>query len=229
MNPRWKAVPNSQIAPALLVLTACALVGCGSNQGGIPVIRNGNEFARVLDEARTLSRDAMTKFERGQALTQEEKESIRKSRDLFTGLRDFDDTNPVPQFGLAKMNRALDDTQTAIAEFSKTVTLLESFADRTPVEQALLAESYAELSRLALLQNRIKDAETAARAARQINPREPRYAVDLASALFQARKLEEARKITLEALALDPALPRAKALLQLLKEEETGPGSNSVR
>ena len=195
---------------------ACLLAGCNSGVDAVPVVRSGEQFNQLVSEAETLSKPALQKVENGAPIDDADKESLKKARYIFLGLRDYAPSTPTAHFALGKISRALEDDATALDHFNQVITIVSSLKKRSDQETTILAESYGEISRMMVLRGQIQDAGTAADSARQLMPADPRYQVDQASVLIQAKREKEAKGLLKSILAVDPTNRRAKALQTLL-------------
>lgn len=170
----------------------------------------------MVTEGETLSKGALERQELGQPLDTADKESLKKARLIFLGLRDYAPALPMPHFALGKISRALEDDTTALDHFNQVITILSSVKQRTEADTTVLAEAYGEISRMMVLKGQIQDAGNAADSARELRPDDPRYQVDQASVLIQAKREKEARELLSKILKADPENRRAKSLQTLL-------------
>ncbi len=169
-----------------------------------------------MEEAERLSKGPLGKAERAEPLVAEETKALERSRELFLGLRDYAIEDPVPSFALGKISVALGYENSALDYFDQTIGNLIGKTELTRDETILLAESFASGSRIALLRNQYAVAEESAREAVKLVPVDSRYKLDLASALIQTEKKEEARKLLDAILKADPTNSRASLLLRMI-------------
>ena len=172
----------------------------------------------MLKEAEVLSRPALTKFENSEGLEKDDKEQLEKARLLFLGLRDYSPVLPNSHFALGKITRARDDDSAAMEHFQQVVTLLSAVKEPKEDEITLLAEAHGELSRLLILRGEVQLAGEQADYARQLRPDDPRYQVDQASVLIQAKREKEAKALLEKVLKANPADRRAKSLYGLIAD-----------
>ncbi|MBL8060631.1 MAG: tetratricopeptide repeat protein [Chthonomonas sp.] len=201
------------------ILLAILLVGCQSGEsGGVPIIRTAEHYNQTVKEAEQLSRAPLTKYERGETLTEGDKESLKKARLLFQGMRDYSPVLPNSHFALGKITRALGDDTAAFEHFQQVVTLLAALKEPKDLDTTLLAEAHGELSRILILNGEVQSAGEQADYARQLRPDDPRYQVDQASVLIQAKREREAKQLLERVLSSFPGDARAKSLYKLLAD-----------
>ncbi len=198
-----------------MVLTALLLWGCSGGDSA-PVIRSGEQFNQMAKEAEVTSREPLTRAERGEPLTEEDKTALRKSRLLYTGMRDFNPELPQAHFALAKIARAMDDDEEALANFNQVIQILAPKNPRPIPESLLLAEAYGEISRMMVLRGQFEDAGNAADLAHELAPADPRFRVDQASVLIQTKREKEALALLNSILESHPEDTRALSLKKLL-------------
>jgi len=194
------------------------MMGCGPSSSEVPVIKSNQEYSEILSDARELSEKHIVAFREGIEPDDKAVKDLRRARQLFQSLLEYSPTIPAPVFGAAEVDYVLGDHDSAIRNYRQSINLEPLNAD--PDEKSLVAEAYAQISRIYLLRNAYEQAEIEAAAAVEIRPKDPHYLVDLASAKFQRGEVSGAAKLCLEAVRIDPENSRAVLLLKLIQESK---------
>lgn len=203
----------------LSLLCLLFIAGCqGESGGGVPVVRSPEHFNQLVKTVSTLSRGPLTAYEDGKPLSDKDRKDLTEARLLYLGLRDYMPAIPNNHFALGKIARALGDDTAALEHFGQVSTLLSAVKEPNQDEVTLLAEAHGEMSRILVLSGRIQEAGEQADLARQLLPDDPRYQIDQASVLIQAKRDKEAKTLLERVLTGNPDDRRARALFGLLAE-----------
>lgn len=203
-----------------LLAAVCILAGCEpSGKGQVPIIRNGDTYARVLNEAETLNRDILERYDRDDELTREDLEALEESKLKLLGLIGFKpDAFPL-HFALAKVEQGLGNHASALDSFRQCIAL--SPADPTdPAIRATVAEAHGQMARSQIFLNAYSDAAESAKLAIEFGPDNPDYRYYLASAANELGDPKTALDLLGEALELVPDHARSLRLKRLIESSQ---------
>lgn len=189
--------------------------GCQSSSP-VPIVRSEEQFGQLMRQVRDDSIGPLRKFESGEELSEADRAALKRTRDIATGLRDYAPRDSAPHMILGKISRALGEDDTALTHYEEVARLLDEAENRSPADTLVVGEAFAEASRILLLQGDLNNALGTIERARELAPENPLYRVDQASVLIQKGEKKQARKLLIEAIAIDPAVPRASGLLKLI-------------
>lgn len=205
------------VAGAIL-LAVLVIGGCSrpADPNAPPIIRSAAAYEETRQEAWQLAREGLVASETGEELTPKQLYDLGEALRLFRGLVAFQPSNFGPHYGAAKIAHALGSTEEARRSYEQALRL----ASGSPSLEAkqVVADAHDSLSRLALIDGELKIAEDQARLAVAMEPENPNYQASLVSALVQAKKLDEARRVLAAASKLDPTNRRLIALRKLLDD-----------
>lgn len=199
---------------AVWVAVSLAVAGCTRGGGTIP-IANDREFNNVLLQAERLSKRPLEIARADGELTQQEKADLERARPMFASMIRYRPDAFALRLGAGKIKAALGQWNEAIRHLDACRSLINP-QTVVPAERVTLAEAWFETARANLALGRPELAEEAARQAVQIVPQAPDHHAILAAALVALDRKEDARSSVSEALRLDPAHPRARALADQL-------------
>jgi tetratricopeptide (TPR) repeat protein len=208
----------------VFVLSICAvsLVGCNRGEQArviqVPTIRTPAEADNYLIEAEKISKAALEKSGRDEALTSAEQDNVKEALAYFEGLIAYDPARYQPYFGAGKLAYALGDWQKSLEYMQQAIRLAPPPSKTPPVELVtMIAEAHYVSSRSLFFLQKFDEAAAAAGLARTLVKASPDYLIAEASALLEMKREDDARILVLEALSLDAEHPRAKQLAKLLK------------
>jgi tetratricopeptide (TPR) repeat protein len=195
----------------LLMAAVCgaALLGCGKDPG-IPIIGSGSEYTDHLANAESLTKDILERYERGEALSDADRNKLREAQKLFMALIAFRPEGFGPYFGLAKIHEALGEKDEALFYMQKFI----QYAPPNPIPEVkqLLGEAHFVSGTIYESYGEFASADLAAQAAVKYNERNPDYLSLLASSKLRRKDVAGAKSLVEKALQADPNHGRARQL-----------------
>ncbi len=210
---------TTSILFATIAIAAMTAAGCGKSPD-IPIIASGPEYKDVLAKAEKLSTGPIEKFEAGEALNSEDKNSLREAQKQFDGLIAFAPNNFGAYFGASRISAALGNKETAFAHMRKFIEL----APQNPIPEIkrLLAEAHYYVGKSFEDQSEFELAKRNAERSVGYFRNNPNYLALLASCRLRENRGEEAHKLVDDALKLDPNHARSKQLHAMMKPHLPG-------
>ncbi len=202
-----------------------SLVGCGKGDKSLsarvmdaPTIRTTAEAADYLKKAELISTAPLEKADRGDVLTDNDKDNLREAANIFDGLIAFSPAQYANYFGAGKMRFALNEYERSFNLMQQAITLAPP-PNTKPSQDVIemVAEAHYVSSECLVAMQRFAEAAEAARLACQWIPTSANYVAAQASAELQLKDEDKARMLVIKALGIDPKNKRALQLAKLLE------------
>ena len=214
----------------VFVFLGMALVLFLSNQRmpgaqGRPLIASAQEYKEFSDDALTLSKDALVKWDRGETLSGTDKENLEKAMLKYDSMNDYNPSLFEPVFSSGKIATALGRTDTADIRIQQAILNGEEARRRAKVEndakkilntELALADAHYVNSRIKFAQGNFAEALSEAKIAVRVAQTAPVYWWAVGSAALQVGDMVVAKGAAGNAYRLDPTMPSAIGLMKLI-------------
>lgn len=189
-------------------------MGC-SRSGPTSGITSDQQYREMLEKTRILSAAPLARVEAGEPLDEVSVKALIEAQGYFDQMSTYTPEKLGPYLGAMKISHALGNDQDVLTRFGKLGDRLD-LPPKTPEDIAVRGALFGEAARSSNLMGKFEDGLKYASEAVVLDPANPNYAAELASANLQLKHTEEARKIVEGALKTAPDHPRLRDLKKLL-------------
>jgi tetratricopeptide (TPR) repeat protein len=201
-----------------------AIIFSGSHQpltpDGLEAIQSVDEYQTTLKQADAIWKDRMIKVDRGEKLTADDLQQLKKAEVLYERLGYFEPKTTGIGFAIGRIDVCFGEIGKAEDEFKQTIfnSKLDDNKKQGPAEESLVGETHYFLAECYEEQNVWPSALDESNQAIVINPDRPNYFYVRARAEVQLKQVPEADADLKKALDMDPTNEPAMTLYEMIHD-----------